>query len=429
MLANPTIEQLYDLFSLSTGVNTDTRTIEIDQLFVALKGANFNGNQYAEEALQKGALYAVVDEKKYATSEQHILVNDGLQALQQLAAFHRDMLTIPVIGITGSNGKTTTKELIASVLSTSLHCYCTQGNLNNHIGVPLSVLNITPQHDIAVIEMGANHVGEIAELCLLCKPNYGLITNIGVAHIEGFGSKENVKKGKGELYDFLRTTEEKTVFINADDHVLQEMATNLEKVEYGTGGIIQGEIQTAHPQLRVRIEDEDQYFMVQTKLVGEYNLPNILAATAVGRYFDIPLLDIAEAIEDYTPSNHRSQLVEQHGHEYIVDAYNANPSSMYEAIKSLSMRESEHKVAILGHMLELGDVSDDEHFQIAEFAKTQIDLVLLVGNQFEAAGKSHSLPWVATATEAKEWIAKTVNTPSTILIKGSRGIKLEKVLG
>lgn len=423
-----TIEQLYDLFSLSSGVSTDTRKIKANEIFIALKGDNFNGNEYADKALELGALYAFVDEKGFVTSEQHILVEDGLGSLQDLASFHRFTLDIPIIGLTGSNGKTTTKELIAACLSMQYNCYATKGNLNNHIGVPLSILDITPKHEIAVIEMGANHLKEIEGLCKIVKPDFGLITNIGIAHIEGFGSKENIQKGKGELFDFIRTTEEKTVFIHSDDPVLMRMSDGLEKVKYGLTASITGEILSSSPLLKMKLIDDEQDFSIQTNLVGNYNFYNALAACSVAKYFNVPLLDIAEAIEEYKPKNNRSQFIEKDGLQIILDSYNANPSSMKAAIENFSTQENQNKLAILGHMLELGESSKEEHSKIAFLCKQLQVNAVFVGEEFKQAAKETNNPWFEGAIDVKTYMQSEVKKGSLLLIKGSRGIALEQII-
>ncbi len=423
------IEELYDRFLVTTGVSIDTRTIQQDQLFFALKGEHFNGNEYADQALQNGALYAVVDEVEYATSDQHILVENSLASLQNLAKFHRSTLVIPIIGLTGSNGKTTTKELIAAVLSTTYLCYATKGNLNNHIGVPLSILEITPKHDIAVIEMGANHMGEIHELCTIAQPNFGLITNIGIAHIEGFGSKENVAKAKGELYEYLKTTDSHTIFLNEDDNQLVQMSHGLETINYGLqSDFVSGEIVSNNPFLTLTIEDFEQEFTITTKLTGEYNFYNSLAAAAVGRTFDVDLLDVVEAIEQYVPKNNRSQIAKSKDNTFIIDAYNANPSSMRVALESFAKVEANNKLVILGSMLELGALEAQEHENIAALAQANFNHILLVGKEFKPAAKQLVIDWVDNTDEAKSWLNKQDFHDFMILLKASRGIQLESLV-
>jgi len=428
MMEFATVEQLYDLFSLSYGVNTDSRKIKANEIFIALKGGNFNGNLFADKALELGALYAFVDEEEYVTSEQHILVKDGLTALQNLASFHRSTLDIPIIGLTGSNGKTTTKELIASCLSMQYNCYSTKGNFNNHIGVPLSILEIRPDHEIAVIEMGANHLFEIKELCAIAKPDIGLITNIGLAHIEGFGSEENIKKGKGELYNYLRTTKDKTVFINTDDDVLIKMAKGLKHIKYGLTAPISGEIISSKPLLKMKLIDEEQDFVIQSHLVGEYNFYNALAACTVSKYFNVSLLDIAEAIEEYKPTNKRSQIIEKGDSTIILDSYNANPSSMRAALENFAKQESKNKVAILGHMLELGDSSQQEHLKIIQLCKKlQIDAIY-VGKEFKVVAKDQKETWFKSANDVKKLFKAKIDEGTLFLLKGSRGIAIEQIL-
>lgn len=423
------IEELYDKFSVSTGINTDTRTIEFDQFFVALKGANFNGNQYADEALSKGAIFALVDEEEYATTEQHILVEDCLKTLQDLARFHRNMLGVPIVAITGSNGKTTTKELIQAVLSTTYNTFATKGNLNNHIGVPLSLLSMTSEHQVGIIEMGANHVGEIADLCKIAKPNFGIVTNIGAAHVEGFGSLENIQIAKNELYEYIRQNRKDGVFVNADDALLMSLTEDIERITYGrsseffSGDIVENELE---PTMMVTIDDSEQDFTIQTNLFGAYNLSNALCAGAVGRHFDVAMVDIAEAIEDYSPSNHRSQVMLQDGTTYILDSYNANLSSMKVAVEQFCKIPAERKIAILGSMLELGEMADSAHQQIVELCAKNDIKGYFIGKEFEGIAPKEF--YFASVQEFKKSFEKLQKRGAAILLKGSRGIQLEKLL-
>ena len=422
------IEVLYDKFSVTSGVSTDTRNIQPNELFFALKGEHFNGNKYAKKALQKGAIYAVIDEEKYAENdEQYIVVEDCLVALQQLANFHRKMLRTPIVAITGSNGKTTTKELMHAVLSMRFETFATKGNLNNHIGVPLSLLSLTSNHQIAIIEMGANHVGEIAALCKIAQPNYGLITNIGTAHLEGFGSQENIQKGKTELYNYLHQQQKDAVFVNADDALLLSLSSNLEQITYGTSSdFFTGRIEASDPTLQLTIDDLEQEFTITTKLFGEYNFTNALAAGAVGKHFGVPLLDIAEAIEQYQPANHRSQIVQVGTTTFIVDAYNANISSMRAAVNQFGKINSPKKLAILGSMLEHGSIEEQAHQEMVELTKQLNIPALFVGKEFQQAAPKTQ--WFANTEQLKQHLSTQDIEHHTILLKGSRGIRLEEVL-
>ena len=422
------IEVIYDKFLVTDGVNTDSRTVQPNQLFVALKGDNFDGNQYAQSALEKGALYAMVDDESVATNdEQFIVVDDCLIALQKLANFHRKLLRTPIIAITGSNGKTTTKELTNAVLSMQYNTFATKGNLNNHIGVPLSLLSLTDAHQIAIIEMGANHLGEIAELCKIAQPNYGLITNIGLAHVEGFGSAENIVKGKTELYKYLNKQQKEAVFVNADDEQLMELSGDLKQITYGkTSDFFTGTINEGSKTLCLTLNDLEHEITVYTQLFGEYNFYNALSAAAIGKHFGVPLNDIAEAIEQYTPANHRSQIIEHNTTTYIVDAYNANSSSMQAALQQFAKVESSKKLAILGSMLELGSIQEQAHQEIVDTVKNMGIDAIFVGNEFKQAAPKEQ--WAANAKEAKALLNKRKLENTTILLKGSRGIKLEQLL-
>lgn len=420
-----TIEQIYDKFLVSSGVNTDTRTIKQDQFFVAIKGDHFNGNAYADEALLKGALFALVDEAKYATSDQHILVENTLQTLQDLASFHRQMLEIPVIGITGSNGKTTTKELTAEVLSMKYRVFATKGNLNNHIGVPLSVLSIQPHHDIAIIEMGANHLHEIAQLSAICNPTHAIITNIGTAHLEGFGSQENIRKGKTELYQQLKQTGG-TVFVHSLDDILMQDSEGLSRITYGGNtDQVQAHPISGHSTLHLHLSDQELEMTFSTHLFGEYNINNALAAAAIGKHFEVDFMSIVEAIQEYTPQNHRSQIVEQNGITYIVDAYNANISSMRVAIRDFAKLNSAHKIAILGSMLELGELEQQAHKEVVELTKQLKLTAYFVGKEFKSVAKTNVFN---TVEELKQSLPSNQLKGATILLKGSRGVRLEKFM-
>jgi len=423
-----TIQQLYELYLEFPSVQTDSRKIQQGDIFFALKGANFNGNAYAAAALEKGAAYAIVDEATYAADERCILVPDVLDTLQQLARHHRAQLDIPVIGITGSNGKTTTKELLTSVLSARYRTYATEGNLNNHIGVPLTLLKIRPDAEMAIIEMGANHIGEIASYCRIANPAYGLITNCGKAHLEGFGSIEGVRKAKGELYDHLRHSGG-TVFRNADLDYLTEMAHDIPgQITYGTANAqIIGRAAGTGALLQVTLLSSGLETQIQTRLVGAYNLPNVLAAVAVGTYFDIDVDTIKKALEQYQPSNSRSQWLEKGDNKIILDAYNANPSSMKLALENLAAIEAENKWLLLGAMKEMGPESEAEHQALADLA-AQLGFrnVILTGAEFSST--RHNFTWFATSEEVLAYLKAHPIHQAVVLIKGSRGSRMETVL-
>lgn len=424
-----TIPELYSIYKQYPSVQTDTRKLKTGDLFFALKGGNFNGNSFAKQAIAAGAAYAVIDEKEFIT-DKAILVEDVLTTLQQLAKHHREQFTIPFIAVTGSNGKTTTKELIHAVLSTSFKTYTTEGNLNNHIGVPLTILKIKADAEIAVIEMGANHQGEIAGYCEYALPTHGLITNVGKAHLEGFGGIEGVKKGKGELFDFLRRDNEGTAFVMWDYDYLQEMSKGISGIiKYGTTAEahVIGKTLKNDPLLEVEIVQGLDQKMIRTQLVGEYNLPNVLAAVTVGKYFKVAESKIIHAIENYTPSNSRSQLLQKDSNHIILDAYNANPSSMKLAIENFARIPDENKVLMLGAMKELGEESVAEHQSIVELIKKyKWKQVVLVGGDFLKV--SHPFLQFDNAVQAKGWLEQQHFMDTHLLIKGSRSLGMEKVL-
>ncbi|MDR0232255.1 MAG: UDP-N-acetylmuramoyl-tripeptide--D-alanyl-D-alanine ligase [Dysgonamonadaceae bacterium] len=425
------ITELYKIYKQNPVITTDTRKCVPYSMFFALKGENFDGNDYIEQALEQGCAYVVGDNPELPKNNHHIIpVKNVLHTLQELARFHRRTLQIPVIGITGTNGKTTTKELIAAVLSSKYNVLYTQGNLNNHIGVPLTLLSMTEKHDIAVIEMGANHLGEIAELAAIAEPNYGLITNVGKAHLEGFGSFENVIKTKSELYHFLGKTGGK-IFINQDNPYLNAVPVDAEKTYYGTqpGIFIRGEIvESDSPFLTLKWFIDQQGYEVKTQLIGNYNFENVLAAAAIGTYFKVEPDKICEALTNYSPQNNRSQLLETSKNHLIVDAYNANPTSMLASLENFSKMRFSHKAVILGDMKELGKDSVSEHQKILDFIdKAQFEKVFLCGEIFSDLSKNKypSFPHVEQLVED----LKNENLKEYyILIKGSRGIKLEKVI-
>jgi UDP-N-acetylmuramoyl-tripeptide--D-alanyl-D-alanine ligase len=423
-------EQLYDIYKEYPSVQTDTRKLKEGDIFFALKGGNFNGNTFAKQALDAGAAYAVIDEKEFEVPGKTILVDEVLIALQQLAKYHREQFTIPFIGITGSNGKTTTKELIHAVLSSAYKTYTTEGNLNNHIGIPLTILKIKTDAEIAVIEMGANHIGEIAGYCLYTLPTHGIITNCGKAHLEGFGSIEGVKKGKGELFDHLRSLTHGTAFVMWDYDYLKEMSKGISGViKYGTkeDAHIIGSVKKSEPYLEVEIVQGLDPVVLQTQLVGEYNLPNVLAAITVGKTFKIKEEKIKTAIENYIPSNSRSQLVERGSNKIILDAYNANPSSMRLAIENFAKLPAENKILLLGGMAELGAESINEHRAIIDLIKQyKWKQVVLVGGDFLKT--RHSYHSFENSLQAKAWWQQQHFKNTHSLIKGSRSMQMERIV-
>ena len=419
-------EQLYAIYKLHPKVCTDTRTIIPDSIFFALKGGSFNANEFAEQALKNGCKYSVIDEEKYKKDERFILVDDVLKSLQELAKYHRSQLKIPFIGITGTNGKTTTKELIKTVLSKKYITLATTGNLNNHIGVPLTILSVTDAVEIAVIEMGANHVGEIAMLCEIAQPDYGIITNIGKAHLEGFGSFEGVIKAKSELYQYIKKTKGK-VFVNADNELLSKLLEGIEKITYGTSekSNCRGEVTEVNPFMKITFSGEN----IASHLPGRYNAENILCAICVGGFFGVEMKSIKQAIEEYIPSDNRSQLVKKRSNTLLLDAYNANPTSMEASVSNFADMDLPNKVLIIGDMFELGNFSKTEHEKILKLIfQKNFSKILLIGAEFCEAGKNSAYKLFKNSQEAFDWLKKNPIENSTILIKGSRGMKLEKVV-
>lgn len=421
------IEALYQHFLSCSSISTDTRKITPGSLFVALKGDNFDANTFAQEALDKGAKYVIIDNPAYRQNNNMLLVDDSLEALQQLANHHRNVLGLPVIALTGSNGKTTTKELINTVLSKKYNTVATIGNLNNHIGVPLTLLSFTKDTEIGIVEMGANHQKEIELLCRIAEPNFGYITNFGKAHLEGFGGVEGVIKGKSELYDFL-SAHTKTAIVNLDDHIQKEKTQNLPRYTFSQKDYncdVKIEKADAEPMVKITYDGQD----IQSNLIGIYNASNISAAIAIGHYFKISTQKIKEAIEGYIPSNNRSQLMEKNGNKIILDAYNANPSSMAAAIENFKKLEG-HKIAILGDMFELGPESIAEHRNIAGLLTGQNDIeAYFIGNDFYTV--KEDVPHVKFYQDFdsfKNDFSKLHISCKTILIKGSRGMALEKAL-
>ncbi|MBL7747711.1 MAG: UDP-N-acetylmuramoyl-tripeptide--D-alanyl-D-alanine ligase [Chitinophagaceae bacterium] len=423
------IDQLYNIYLLHPSVQTDTRKLKQGDLFFALKGDNFNGNAFAQQAIDAGAAFAVIDEAAYEIPGKTILVDDVLTTLQQLAKHHREQFkNIPFLAITGSNGKTTTKELIHAVLSSRFKTYTTDGNLNNHIGIPLTILKIKKDAEIAVIEMGANHQKEIESYCVYAQPTHGVITNCGKAHLEGFGGVEGVRKGKGELFDYLRS-HNGAAFVMWDYDYLREMSKEIPTIiKYGTADAnTQGKMVKSEPFLEVVIHTGPETGLVKTQLVGDYNLPNVLAAVAIGNYFKVPADSIKTAIEHYTPSNSRSQLVKKGSNTIILDAYNANPSSMKLAIENFAKLPVENKVLMLGAMAELGEESIEEHKAIITLITSfQWKAVVLVGGDFLKT--THPFLSFANATEARNWFTRQLFENTHLLIKGSRSMQMEKIL-
>lgn len=422
------IEELYKIFLQHPSVETDTRKLKAGDIFFALKGPNFNGNDYASQALQAGAAFCVCNEAKKSYDERIVLVEDVLSTLQQLAKFHREQFKIPVIAITGSNGKTTTKELIHEVLSSSFRTYTTVGNLNNHIGIPLTILRIKSDAEIVVIEMGANHQKEIKGYCQYTLPTHGLITNCGKAHIEGFGSEEGVRKAKRELFDYLRKNGG-VAFVNNDYSYLKEMSRGIEKIiTYGhQDADVTGKILNQDGFLEISLTNVDKIHSVNTKLIGDYNLPNLLAAVCIGRTFNVSAEKIKSALENYNPGNSRSQLVEKDSNKIILDAYNANPSSMKAAIENFAKMPGDNKMLILGGMMELGDTSKAEHNAVIKLISLyKWQEVVLVGKDYE--NHHDSYVYFTNINEAKEWFENHKFQKTQILIKGSRGMQMEKLL-
>ncbi|MDP4662194.1 MAG: UDP-N-acetylmuramoyl-tripeptide--D-alanyl-D-alanine ligase [Salibacteraceae bacterium] len=429
------IQNIYRAFLQSSGINTDTRTLKPGQMFFALKGDNFNGNDFAIKALNEGCSYVVADEDRieFKSEKNIIVVESVLKTLQQLAHHHRIHLKIPIIGLTGSNGKTTSKELLKAALSKHYNCYATKGNLNNHIGVPLSVLEINVNHEIAVIEMGANHQKEIELLCSICTPDSGYITNIGLAHLEGFGGEEGVYKGKKELFDFL-SENGSTIFVNEDDPKVVRAVSNLKTIGYGKSAtsIYQGNFELNQEGLKVfwwRNNDKQLVHEIQTNLTGSYNFSNVLSAVAVARYYGVSPEKIKAGIEEYIPTNNRSQVIKTElGNTVIVDCYNANPSSMLAALENVELRTDSKKFLILGDMLEIGDLSESKHREILVKANEIVNTkTFLVGPEFGKVSDGKASHFEKTES-LKAFISENPITQSLVLLKGSRKMKLEQML-
>ena len=414
------ISELHNIFKQFPKVITDSRNVFKDSLFFALKGENFNGNKYANDAIKKGCKYAIIDEVKYNLNENYILVDNVLETLQQLAVYHRETLNIPIIGITGSNGKTTSKELITACLSTELNTAYTKGNYNNHIGVPLTLLEINYDHEIAIIEMGANHQGEIQFLSEIAKPNFGVITNIGKAHLEGFKDFEGVKKTKKELYDYIKKVNG-LVFINSDDDILNEISKDLDLVKYGKRGDYFGSL----IDTSVFCEVIYKKTIIKSQLIGDYQFYNIMLAIAIAKHFNVKDNSIFKAIQDYKPKNNRSQIINTNDNLIILDAYNANPSSMNNMILSFNKIKKENKICVLGDMGELGKFSEKEHMDIVKLMQRLQITTFYVGREFCKAIKNDSFQ---STKEFKKYLESEPIKNSTVLIKGSRSQKLEALL-
>lgn len=423
------IAEIYEQFVRGHHVETDSRKITPGDIFIALKGENFDGNEYALTAIEHEATTAIIDNPKY-NGEKCILVKDTLKCLQELAHYHRKRLGLPILGITGTNGKTTTKELCHAVLSKKYKTFATQGNFNNHIGVPLTLLSMDETTEFGIVEMGANHPGEIRDLCAIADPDFGLITNIGYAHLEGFGSYENIIATKKALYEHVFAKGGK-VFVSASDKLLMQLSEGHDRATYGIkGNLLEGEIKQTVPYLVYSIIAPKGQLYIKTHLVGGYNFDNAMAASAVGIHFGVDPLKIQEAIETYHPSNLRSQLIKSENNTIILDAYNANPSSMQVSVNNFCEMPGEHKVLILGEMLELGSSSSKAHEDIVNLAlQGNIEKLFLIGNNFEhCKEKCNFITWFPNTESLMEMLRTKPMTESFIFIKGSRGNRLERIV-
>lgn len=415
---------LYESFLESRSVTTDTRKVKTGDLFFALKGPNFNGNTFAEKALEMGASFVIVDEAEVVKDDRYILVDDVLTTLQELANLHRRTLGVPILAITGSNGKTTTKELVNAVMSKKYKTYATVGNLNNHIGIPLTLLAMDESIEFGIVEMGANHQKEIASYCTIVEPNYGLINNVGKAHLEGFGGFEGVKKGKGELYQYLFKTNS-IAFIHSKNEDLMGMSLFESPILYGRNSdFYNAKFLKSDPFVAFIAGNEE---LVETKLIGDYNFDNILAALCIGKYFGVPSIAANKAIEEYDPTNNRSQIVKTEKNELILDSYNANPTSMRAAIENFASLQKENKVLVLGDMYELGEESEQEHAMIGALLNLLSDTkIILIGKHMKAAfNECTSAQYFETKEAAVEYLKENSILSSIILLKGSRGMGLE----
>lgn len=434
-----TIEEIYTTFLQHPTIVTDSRQVKPGDLFFALKGERFDGNQFAQQALSQGAAYAVVDDATVANSERFLLVEDTLLALQELARLHRRHFDIPVIAICGSNGKTTTKDLVSAVLSSHYPTHFTKGNFNNHIGVPLTLLAMPPKAEVAVLEIGANNIGEIDALCKIAEPTHGLITNIGKEHLEGFGGLEGVKQGESELYRYL-AAHNGMAFINKDEPFLEELAEPVRKKMFYARSesfdvdnpVYEIRLLQFLPFVKVAFRDDgDQGDIIEihSQLFGKYNFANIMTAIVLGRYFKVPAQKIKAAIESYKPLSNRSQILAIDTNTFLLDAYNANPSSMEQAIVNFAAMKGQCKIAILGDMLELGDASAEEHNHIATLVMQQgFEQVIFVGKEFESVAQQQGAWHFGNVQELRQWFEQQHFTHTTFLLKASRGIQLEKML-
>ena len=423
-------EKIYQIFKAFPKISTDSRNIEQNTLFFALKGDNFNGNKFAAECLKKGAAYAIIDEKEYYISGKTILVDNVLSTLSELANLHRKTLGLPILAITGTNGKTTTKELVSAVLAEKFNVCFTKGNLNNHIGVPLTLLNMNAKTQFGVVEMGANHPGEIAELCAIAEPDFGIITNIGKAHLEGFGSFEGVKATKIELFNYLKV-KDGSFFYNKNNLILNDIAGKYKnKITFGNENAdLIGEPLNSPPFIHAKVNFKKGVLYLNTNLIGEYNFENIMAAACIGNYFNVDPLKIQTALKEYRPQNNRSQLIQRGELKIIMDAYNANPTSMQASIKSFLSSYNKENYLILGDMLELGDYAEQEHSRILELLDNiERSKVFLVGPIFMEIARNSNFNMFKDVSELKYFLQNNPIKNGNILIKGSRGIQLEKVL-
>ncbi len=422
------IAQLHAIFLGSNSVSTDTRKVKDNDLFFALKGDSFNGNKFAKYAIEKGARYAVIDEETYNIDDTFILVDNVLETLQELATYHRNYLGVKIIALTGSNGKTTTKELINAVLTTKYKTTATVGNLNNHIGVPLTLLSMNASTEIGIVEMGANHLKEIAFLCAIAQPDFGYITNFGKAHLEGFGSIEGVIQGKSELYNYLKA-HDKLIFLNSEDNKQVTLLKDYNKT-YSFGNLNSDDAVIYFEEANPFVISKFKHEVIESQLIGSYNFTNICAAIAFGNYFNIEASSIKEAIENYMPSNNRSQIIHKGTNKIILDAYNANPSSMKVALESFEKQQDTFKIAILGDMFELGADAPKEHQYIADLASTiPINLVILIGENFNKTTIfSPKVSVFKSFEDFKTNFDFSQLDKATLFIKGSRGMALERVL-
>ena len=423
------VKHIYSYYLKHPVITTDSRNIKPRSVFFALKGENFNGNRFASQAIANGAGLAIVDEKKYCIDNRYILVDDTLKILQELAKHHRKQLKATVIGITGTNGKTTTKELILATLSQKYKTKATEGNLNNHIGVPLTILSFPLDIEFAVIEMGANHQGEIASLCEIAQPNYGIITNIGKAHLEGFGGFDGVIKAKSELYHYINSTKQ-SIFINTDNDILTNLSDGIRSISYGTSEkcFCQTKIKSSYPYVSIQYKVNGQWLDIESKLFGSYNFENISAAICIAKYFKVPENLIRKTIAKYEPRNNRSQIITTEKNKIILDAYNANPSSMKAAIQNFLAGDDKNKILVLGDMFELGKESLKEHTYILSLLESlDADQVFLVGNHFIKIDQK-SFRAFLTSEDLHDYFNTHPVENATILIKASRGIKLETIV-